>query len=129
MMKERIEYVISKSSGKDVFVGRSVNYHVVAQASDIDELKRKMKTMVELWLKHGTETMNQEDPIEMKEVTSEEWESEYKEQMNTGRWVHIANELYDTIRDLVGDDWNNAATEKYEKNTTRKAITDKLGNR
>ena len=122
-MKERIEYIIEHyPDGKQIFIGRSVNYNVVAQASSLDKLKHKMKVMIDMWLEHGMDTMKQTEPIDMKEITKEEWESQYKEWMKTSKWIHIADALYDTLRDLVGDNWSNAATEKYEKNTSRKAI-------
>lgn len=126
-MKERIEYIIERNSdGKEIFVGRSVNYNVIAQASSLDKLKHKMKAMIDMWLEHGMDTMKQTEPIELKEISKEEWESQYKEWIKTSKWIHIADALYDTIKDLVGDKWNNAATEAYEKNTTRKIVTDKL---
>jgi len=121
--KERIEYIVDINN---IFIGRSVNYNVIAQGKTLNELKHKIKFMIDMWLEHGVETMSKENPIEMKEITKEEWESEYKEWMKTSKWIHIADALYDTIKDLVGDSWSNAATDKYEKNTSRKIVLDKL---
>lgn len=126
-MTERVEYIVENTeNGKEVFIGRSVNYHVCGQASSLDDLKIKMKAMINMWLKFGADTMAKEEPIELKSITKEEWESQYAEWIKTSKWVHIADALYDTIRDLVGDKWTNSAIEMYEKNTTRKAITDKV---
>lgn len=126
-MSERIEYIIEKNdNGKEIYIGRSVNYKVVAQANDLPDLEKKMKVMIDMWLEHGIETMSSNNPLEIKEVSKEEWESEYKQWMVTNKWMHIASDLYDTIRDLVGDKWTNTATENYEKNTTRTVVRDKL---
>jgi kynureninase len=121
-MKERIEYIIDNTDGKEIFVGRSVNYNVVAQAATLDRLEHKMKIMVNAYLKFGNEIMEQSEPVELKEITKEEWSSQYAEWMKTSKWMNIADALYDTLRDLVGDKWTNDAAVKYEENRTRKKV-------
>lgn len=73
--KERINYIVSTSTDKTVYVGKSVNYSIVMQGNTIEELEEKMKAGVQVWINHAQRTIDQENPFELKECTEEEWEA------------------------------------------------------
>ncbi len=99
--QERIEYLIDDMGGEPVFVGRSVNYKCCCQGKTLEDLKHKMSVMIGMWLKFGEETMALPDPLDMKEITREKWDEEYKEWEVTSKWIRIADALYDYLQQIL----------------------------
>lgn len=72
--QERLEYIIDNG----VFVGRLVNYHaIIVQADTLDDLKRKAKALLKVWLEYSQELLQQEECFELKEQTEKEWFGRY----------------------------------------------------
>lgn len=74
--QERINYVVQHhSDGKISYTGQSVNYGgcICSSWKSVEDLQRKMKVMIEMYLEHGKKTI--QEPLEMKELTHEEWEA------------------------------------------------------
>lgn len=70
-IKERINYIIDQPSG--MYVGQSVNIGCVCQAKTLENLKLKMKAMIQVHLNLYSEIIEQEDCFELKEMTLDEW--------------------------------------------------------
>ena len=107
--KERIEYVISECKGESIYIGKSVNYSVCCSGKSLDDLRKKITDMIHMWLKLGTDTMQQPEPLEMKEITSEEWAMRYTG-LESSEWRLIADALYAAVSH--GKYMNNPALEK-----------------
>lgn len=69
--KERVNYIRDESG---ILVGSSVNYPLIIQADDIDELKVKMSAMLKMWIKHAEKIAEQEEPFEFREMNRQEWD-------------------------------------------------------
>jgi len=68
--KERINYVIDGV----YYVGYMVNMpSVVVQARSKEEMVRKAKVAVKMWLNFMSETINRDDPFETVEFSKEDW--------------------------------------------------------
>lgn len=71
IFKERFEYI---KTPEGFYVGHSVNLPgCILQAKTEEEFKRKAKAMATLYCEHILEALKQDDAIEMKEVSREEF--------------------------------------------------------
>lgn len=76
--KERLNYVknpVNPRTGKGSFTVSPVNYPLVFQADDEEEMKSIGKAMIGIWLNHAKELLTDDEPFELKELTGEEWEA------------------------------------------------------
>lgn len=73
--KERLNYVVTDNC----VVGATVNLPLVCQADNIEDLKRKMKIMGQLYIKHIAENFEMDEPFEIKELSEKEWMSKDRE--------------------------------------------------
>ncbi len=73
--KERINCVVDNSTGKEVYVCSTVNYGGPWQADTLEEITKKGKAFTKMWLEHGMEILEQEEPFEVVVMTPEEWEA------------------------------------------------------
>ncbi len=73
--QETINYVVKNyEDGKVAYTGQSINYGVICSSwESVEDLQKKMKAMIEMWLEHGKDTL--QEPLLMKELTHEEWEA------------------------------------------------------
>lgn len=75
--KERINYIkCVHDDGRVSYTGVSINYSCVCSSwKSVEDLQRKSFAMIQMWLKHGQDSIQDTNDLEMKECTPEEWEA------------------------------------------------------
>jgi hypothetical protein len=62
--KERINYSVTRSG---TIVAQSVNFPCVVEGADLEEVKKRMKHLIECFIDQSTEMVRQDDPFDFKE--------------------------------------------------------------
>lgn len=74
--KERLNYIIDDSPENPIFVGQTVNCNrIICQGNNLDDLKHKMKAMVNVHCKMYQEIMKQDEPFDCVELSPEQWKT------------------------------------------------------
>lgn len=62
--KERINYSVARSG---TIVAQSVNFPCVVEGADLEEVKKRMKNLIECFIEQSTKMLQQDDPFDFKE--------------------------------------------------------------